>query len=127
MIKVSLLTHEGDEGVLCAGGVEDIAFGILGIESLGPQTLEVDRVRQNQIRILGDAAGRQEFTDVTLRHVADPIVDATPHLGGIRTEIGHLQLIVEEIEHAFAQLPGIRDPKSVGDSVLVIRGSVYLQ
>lgn len=126
VIKISLLPHKGSVGVLRSGSVEDVAFGILGIETLGPKTLEVDRVRQNQVGVLRDAVNRQKVTDVTLGHVTDPIVDASPHLGGIRMEIGHLQLIVEEIEHALAQLLGVRDPKSVGHPVLVIRGSVYL-
>lgn len=124
MIKVSLQAHKSNDRVSRAGSVENIAFGILGIEALGPQAFKINRVRQNQIRVLGDAAGRQEVTDVAFRYVADPIVDAIPHLGRIRTEIGHLQLIAEKVEHAFAQLPGIRDPKFVGDSVLVIRGPV---
>lgn len=90
MIKVSLLAHKSNDRVLRAGSIEDIAFRILGIEALGPQAFKINRVRQNQIRILGDAAGRQEITDMALRYVTDPIVNAIPHFARIRTEIGHL-------------------------------------
>lgn len=57
--------------------------------------------------------------NVALRYVADPVVDVSLHVGGIRAEIGHLQLVAEEIEHALAQLSGVRDPELVGDVVFV--------
>lgn len=102
-----------------AGRVEYLARGILGVEALGPLALEVDRVRQNEIGVRGDRARRQEIANVAPRHVADPVVDVSLHVGGIRAEINHFQLVAEEIEHAIAQLPGVRDPELVGDIVLV--------
>lgn len=80
---------------------------------MGPQALEVDGVRQDQIRVLGDALRRQEVADVTLGHVANPLVDLIPHFNRIRLEIGLDQLIAEEVQHAFAQLLLVRHPESV--------------
>lgn len=94
-IEISLLTHESGDRVLRAGSVKDVAFGVLRVETMGPQALKVDRVCQNQISVLADAVRRQEIANVSFRHIADPIVDLISHLGGIRMEIGHLQLITE--------------------------------
>lgn len=128
MIEVSFLTHESGDRVLRARNVKDIAFGVLRVKTMGPQALEVDRVYQNQVSIFRNAGRRQEVANVAFRHIADPIIDLIPHLLGICMEVGHLQLIPEDIEHAVAQLLGIRDPKSIGDIVLVgICGSIYLK
>lgn len=110
--------------VLRAGGVEDVSLGVCGIEAMRPQSLEVHRIYQNEIRVLGDAAGWYKIAYVTLRHVTDPIVDFSAHRFRIRLEVGLLQLIAEEVEHTIAQFPVIRYPQSVRAPELVIAGRV---
>lgn len=128
MIEVSFLTHESGNRVLRARNVKDVAFGVLRIKTMGPQALKVHRVYQNQVGTFRNAARRQEIANVAFRHVAHPIIDLVSHLLGICPEISRLQLIPEEIEYALAQLLGIRDPKSIGDIVIVgICGSIHLK
>lgn len=128
VIEVPFLTHESGDRVLRAGSIEDVAFGVLLVETMGPQALKVDRVYQNEVSIFHDAVRRQEIANMTFRHIADPIVDLIFHPVGICAEIGYLQLIPEEIEYTFAQLLGVCNPKSIGDVVIVgICGSAHLK
>lgn len=128
MIEVPFLTHKSGNRVLRARSVEDVAFGVLRVKTMGPQALKVDRVYQNQVSIFHNAAWRQEIANMAFCHIADPIVDLISHLGGVCTEISYLQLIPKEIEHTFAQPYGICNPKSVGDTIIVgIRRSNHLK
>jgi hypothetical protein len=102
VVELPFLSHESDDRVLHAGRIKDIALRVLRVETVGPQTLEINGVYQNQVGLLVNTVGWQEITNVTLRHVADPFIDVILHFCRIRSEIGHLQLIMEEIEHTFA-------------------------
>jgi len=102
VVELSLLSHESDDRVLHAGRVKDIALRVLRVETVGPQTLEINGVYEDQVGVLADTVGWQEITNVALRHVADPSIDVISHFCRVRLEIGHLQLIVEEVEHTLA-------------------------
>lgn len=126
VIEGAFLMHKSGDRILRAVTVKHVTFGVLRVETIGPETLKVDCICQNQVGVL--AVRRQEIADVAFGHIADPIIDLVPHCAGICIEIGYLQLIAEQIEHTLAHLRGVCNPKSSGDSIVVrVRRPTYLK
>lgn len=124
VVEGSLLSHElGDRvrrEVVALGEVEDVLFGVLGQELALPESLEVDSVGEDGIGALVDRVFRQEIADVVAGDVADPLVNLGADSVRVRLEVYGLELLVEEVKHAGAELLRAAEPETVRYLVLVV-------
>lgn len=126
MIEGPLLLHVRNHRILRPGAVEQILLGIGWIETALPESFEVNRVCQHQIGAFVYVLRGKKITNVSFRHIADPVVNTNASCIRISLEIGFLQLIAEEVQHTLSYFPLVRYPQSIRRRVLVIRRPVIL-
>lgn len=125
VIESFLLTHKRDKRVSCA--VKYVALRVGLVEAAAPESLEVDSVRENEGGRRGDSVVGNEVLYLSFRRVTDPLVDSIARRLGVGPEVGFLELVAEEIEHALPDLLLLAYPQPVGALVLVTRGRIPLR